>query len=139
MIPRYAPQQIATIFSDASRLQRWLDVELLACEGWAEIGRIPVEVLGKLQGAHIDADIAALCLSLLALWISARPASGAKTFGYQRAEILGALFNGLMLWVLVIFVWFEAAQRLLVIKSPDEGPKSQNSRYYGANATGVRT
>jgi adenylosuccinate lyase len=56
VIPRYAPQQIATIFSDASRLQRWLDVELLACEGWAEIGRIPVEVLGKLQGARIDAD-----------------------------------------------------------------------------------
>ena len=42
----------------------------------------------------------------------ARPASGAKTFGYLRAEILGALFNGLMLWALVIFVWFEAAQRL---------------------------
>ena len=56
MIPRYAPQQIAKIFSDASRLQRWLDVELLACEGWAEIGRIPVEALSTLQGATIDAD-----------------------------------------------------------------------------------
>jgi adenylosuccinate lyase len=56
VIPRYAPQQIATIFSDASRLQRWLDVELLACEGWAELGRIPIEALSKLQGAHIDAD-----------------------------------------------------------------------------------
>lgn len=56
MIPRYAPQQIAKIFSDASRLQRWLDVELLACEGWAEIGRIPVEALSALQGATIDAD-----------------------------------------------------------------------------------
>jgi adenylosuccinate lyase len=56
VIPRYAPQQIAKIFSDASRLQRWLDVELLACEGWAEIGRIPVEALSALQGATIDAD-----------------------------------------------------------------------------------
>jgi adenylosuccinate lyase len=56
VIPRYAPQQIATIFSDASRLQRWLDVELLACEGWAELGRIPIEALGKLQGASIDAE-----------------------------------------------------------------------------------
>ena len=56
MIPRYAPPQIAKIFSDASRLQRWLDVELLACEGWAEIGRIPVEALSTLQGASIDAD-----------------------------------------------------------------------------------
>ncbi len=56
MIPRYAPQQIAKIFSDSSRLQRWLDVELLACEGWAEIGRIPVEALTTLRGASIDAD-----------------------------------------------------------------------------------
>jgi adenylosuccinate lyase len=56
VIPRYAPQQIAKIFSDASRLQRWLDVELLACEGWAETGRIPVEALTELQGATIDAE-----------------------------------------------------------------------------------
>jgi adenylosuccinate lyase len=56
VIPRYAPQQIAKIFSDASRLQRWLDVELLACEGWAELGRIPVEALTELQGARIDAE-----------------------------------------------------------------------------------
>jgi adenylosuccinate lyase len=56
VIPRYAPPQIAKIFSDSSRLQRWLDVELLACEGWAEIGRIPVEALSALQGATIDAE-----------------------------------------------------------------------------------
>jgi cobalt-zinc-cadmium efflux system protein len=64
------------------------------------------------DAVHVLTDIAALTLSLLTLWISSRPASGAKTFGYLRAEILGALFNGLLLWVLVIFVWFEAAQRL---------------------------
>ena len=56
MIPRYAPQQIAKIFSDTSRLQRWLDVELLACEGWAELGRIPVEALTTLRGATIDTE-----------------------------------------------------------------------------------
>jgi cobalt-zinc-cadmium efflux system protein len=64
------------------------------------------------DAVHVLTDIAALTLSLLTLWISARPASSAKTFGYLRAEILGALFNGLLLWVLVIFVWFEAAERL---------------------------
>ena len=49
---------------------------------------------------------------LLTLWISTRPASGAKTYGYLRAEILGALANGLFLWLLVIFIWFEAVERL---------------------------
>src|ERR1700685_4812633 len=64
------------------------------------------------DAVHMLTDIAALCLRMLTLWISTRPASSAKTYGYLRAEILGALFNGLLLWVLVVFVWFEAAQRL---------------------------
>jgi cobalt-zinc-cadmium efflux system protein len=61
---------------------------------------------------HMLTDIAAICLSLLTLWISTRPATGGKTYGYLRAEILGALLNGLFLWLLVAFIWFEAVQRL---------------------------
>jgi cobalt-zinc-cadmium efflux system protein len=64
------------------------------------------------DAVHMFTDIAALCLSLLTLWISLRPASGAKTYGYLRAEILGALLNGLFLWLLVAFIWVEAVQRL---------------------------
>jgi cobalt-zinc-cadmium efflux system protein len=61
---------------------------------------------------HLLTDIAALCLSLFTLWIAAKPARGGRTYGYLRAEILGALVNGVALWVLVIFVWIEAAGRL---------------------------
>ena len=57
-------------------------------------------------------DIAALCLGMLTLWISTRPASSAKTYGYLRAEILGALLNGLFLWVLVVFIWIKRSSRL---------------------------
>src|SRR5260370_2909834 len=64
------------------------------------------------DAVNMRTDIAALCLGLLTLWISTRPARGGKTYGYQRAEILGALFNGLFLWVLVIFIWIEAIGRL---------------------------
>ena len=64
------------------------------------------------DAVHMLTDIAALCLGLLTLWISRRPASSAKTYGYLRAEILGALLNGLFLWVLVVFIWIEAYQRL---------------------------
>jgi cobalt-zinc-cadmium efflux system protein len=64
------------------------------------------------DAVHMLTDIAALCLGMLTLWISTRPASSAKTYGYLRAEILGALLNGLFLWVLVVFIWFEAFARL---------------------------
>jgi adenylosuccinate lyase len=56
VIPRYTPPEIAQIFSDESRLQRWLDIELLAAEGWAEIGRFPKDVLPKLREARIDVE-----------------------------------------------------------------------------------
>lgn len=64
------------------------------------------------DAVHVFTDLIALCLSLLTLWIAARPATSGKTYGYLRAEILGALFNGLFLWMLVAFIWFEAAERL---------------------------
>jgi cobalt-zinc-cadmium efflux system protein len=64
------------------------------------------------DAVHMLTDIAALSLGLLTLWISTRPATGGKTFGYLRAEILGAFFNGIFLWLLVAFIWIEAAHRL---------------------------
>ena len=49
------------------------------------------------DAAHVFTDVAALTLTLFALWISSRPASESKTFGYYRAEILAALVNGVVL------------------------------------------
>ena len=77
------------------------------------VGGLYANSLALLTDAvHMFTDIAALCLSLLSLWIAARPATSGKTYGYLRAEILGALFNGLFLWMLVAFIWLEAAERL---------------------------
>jgi len=64
------------------------------------------------DAVHMMTDMAAICLSLLTLWISTRPARGGKTYGYMRAEILGALINGLFLWLLVVFIWIEAVHRI---------------------------
>jgi len=55
VIPRYTPAAIAAIFNDDSRLRRWLEVELLAAEGWAAAGRIPAASAQALRdGARID-------------------------------------------------------------------------------------
>jgi cobalt-zinc-cadmium efflux system protein len=98
--------------SDRSRLLTVLAVTALYCA--AEfIGGYYSNSLALISDAvHLLTDIAALCLALITLRISTRPASDVKTYGYLRAEILGALANGLFLWLLVIFIWFEAVQRL---------------------------
>ena len=64
------------------------------------------------DAAHMFTDVAALALTLFALWVAARPASDSKTFGYARAEILAALVNGVVLWVMVVLIVLEAWTRL---------------------------
>jgi len=41
VIPRYEVPEIAAIWSDRARLDRWLEIELLVLEAWAELGAIP--------------------------------------------------------------------------------------------------
>src|SRR5262245_18473909 len=64
------------------------------------------------DAAHMFTDVAAISLTLFALWIATRPASERKTFGYYRADILAALVNGVVLCVLVLGIILEAWRRL---------------------------
>ncbi|HVB91620.1 MAG TPA: adenylosuccinate lyase [Acidimicrobiales bacterium] len=41
MIPRYAPPDMAALFTDAARLSLWLEVELLATEAQESVGAVP--------------------------------------------------------------------------------------------------
>lgn len=61
---------------------------------------------------HMFTDVGALTLGLFSLWVAGRPPSESKTFGYYRAEILGAFINGLGLWLVVVWIASEAYERL---------------------------
>jgi adenylosuccinate lyase len=41
LIDRYSLPEMAALFSDTERLRRWLEIELLAVEAWAELGVVP--------------------------------------------------------------------------------------------------
>jgi cobalt-zinc-cadmium efflux system protein len=80
-----------------------------------------VEVVGGLiagslallaDAAHMLSDNASLGIALFAAWLARRPAGPSRTFGYRRAEILAALFNGVTLVALSIWIFIEAAERL---------------------------
>ena len=81
-----------------------------------------VEVLGAVlsgslallaDAGHMASDLLGLIVALVATLIAARPATDRQTYGYQRAEVFGALFNGLLLSAVAIFVAVEGVQRLL--------------------------
>ena len=64
------------------------------------------------DSGHMLSDVSALAFSLFALWISGKPATERKTFGFYRLEILAALFNGVTLFVIAAFIVWEAVHRL---------------------------
>ncbi len=49
MIPRYTPEDFATLWSDQRRLQAWLDVELAACEAMETAGIVPEGTAAKVR------------------------------------------------------------------------------------------
>ncbi|WP_160051798.1 cation diffusion facilitator family transporter [Nocardiopsis sp. FR26] len=64
------------------------------------------------DAGHTVTDSFGVALALAAVWIAARPATNRSTFGYQRAEILAAAVNALVLFVLCAFIVVEAVERL---------------------------
>ncbi|GAA2586989.1 cation diffusion facilitator family transporter [Microbacterium binotii] len=65
------------------------------------------------DAAHMLTDAAALVIALIASVVAARPANDRRTFGYQRAEVFGALANGVILLGLSLWVGVEAITRLI--------------------------
>ncbi|MFG6491601.1 cation diffusion facilitator family transporter [Microbacterium sp. P03] len=65
------------------------------------------------DAAHMFTDAAALIIALIASAVAARPANERSTFGYQRAEVFGALINGVILIGLSAWVAVEAILRFL--------------------------
>ena len=49
MIERYTRPEMGAIWTEENRFKAWLEVELLACEAWAELGVIPKEDVRRLR------------------------------------------------------------------------------------------
>ncbi len=63
------------------------------------------------DAGHMLTDVAALSLTLAAVWFASRPATSNKTYGYYRLEILAAFVNGIALVLISLWVVFEAYER----------------------------
>ncbi|MEU6349595.1 cation diffusion facilitator family transporter [Streptomyces sp. NPDC047072] len=73
------------------------------------------------DAAHMATDALGLGMALLAIHFANRPASGSRTFGYARAEILAALANCLLLLGVGGYVLYEAIQRFITPAGTEGG------------------
>lgn len=64
------------------------------------------------DAAHMTSDVVGLAIALIAQGLIARPATDRHSFGFQRAEVLGAQLNGLLLLASAGWIVYEAIRRL---------------------------
>lgn len=56
MIPRYTPSEFAELWSDRTRYETWLEVELAACESMEEAGVVPKGTARAIRDLRIELD-----------------------------------------------------------------------------------
>jgi cobalt-zinc-cadmium efflux system protein len=114
----------ATGDSDRGRRALWIALGL-------NTGFLGAEVAGGLafgslallaDAAHMGSDVVGLVVALVAERLSRRPATKRHSFGWRRAEVLGALANAVTLLVVVGWIVIEAIRRLPAPQPVEGGP-----------------
>ena len=81
---------------------------------------IVVEILGGYyadsiaimsDAAHIASDVIGFGISICALQVAHRNANSKYTFGYHRVEILGAFCSIFVIWLMTVWLFYEATLR----------------------------
>ena len=112
--------------SDTDRGRQGLRISLLLNAGF-----LGAEVVGGLafgslallaDAAHMGSDVVGLVVALVAERLARRPATTRHSYGWRRAEVLGALANAVTLLVVVGWIVYEAVRRLPNPQPVEGGP-----------------
>jgi cobalt-zinc-cadmium efflux system protein len=80
-----------------------------------------VEVVGAIlsgslalvaDAGHMLTDVAGLAIALIAAMLTLRPKTAKRTWGYQRAEVLGATAQAAILLAVGVYIFYEGIRRL---------------------------
>ena len=65
------------------------------------------------DAAHQLSDVAGFVISFLAIYLTRKPSTLGRSYGYHRADVIGALGSILIIWGLLIWLLSEAFKRLM--------------------------
>jgi len=105
--------------NEKARRKLWTASVLCFCFMIAEIigGFFANSLAIMTDAAHLLSDLAGFLISIFALWLATRAPTSRLSFGFHRAEILGALISVLLIWLLTGILVYEAIFR---IRNPEE-------------------
>ncbi|KAL4486368.1 hypothetical protein ABPG72_007154 [Tetrahymena utriculariae] len=63
------------------------------------------------DAVHLLSDVVGFLVTILAIYISKLKANSTMTYGYHRAEIIGAMISILIIWVLIAWMFVEGIER----------------------------
>src|SRR5712692_513909 len=87
MIERYALPEMTEIWSERTKLDKWLQVELAVCEAWTELGEIPQDAMDRLRKATFDEQRVAEILVRTLHDMTAFTRAGSESLGDERRFI----------------------------------------------------
>jgi zinc transporter 2 len=62
---------------------------------------------------HLITDVIGFAFSFIFIYLSKKAADHKMSFGYHRMELMGALANIFIIWLLILFVAYEATLRII--------------------------
>ena len=63
------------------------------------------------DAAHMSADIIGFAISMMALKLSQKSSSDSLSYGWHRAEIIGTLISIATMWIMTVWLVYEATER----------------------------
>ncbi|CAN4098796.1 unnamed protein product [Withania somnifera] len=86
------------------------------------IGGVKAHSLAVLtDAAHLLSDVVGFSISLFAVWVSGWDATKEHSFGYHRLEVLGALISVQLIWLISIYLVYEATERMFYTNAKVNG------------------
>ena len=65
------------------------------------------------DAAHLFSDLSGFFISIFSLWLGKQPSTKNLSYGYHRAEVIGAMGSIILIWGLTIWLVVEAVKRLI--------------------------
>lgn len=65
------------------------------------------------DAAHLLSDFIGFLVSVFSIWLGQRPSTKRNSLGFHRAEVLGALFSIIFIWLLTAVFTYLAIVRLI--------------------------
>jgi len=64
------------------------------------------------DAAHMLSDVAGFVISIFAIWVGGKSPTASSSWGFHKAEVIGALASILLIWAMVAWLIFEAIERV---------------------------